>query len=147
MKWIENENSENYLVGYSNEDQAYAVIKKKETINGTKLQLHIGSNKTFVPIPLCVDPEKISMEMVQGWFSLEQPKLLGRDAEGNEISVALVPNQIRWYINGYLFILINGCDKWSLNRNLDPLNLSLEEAISEISKNKKKIRFQDFKTI
>ena len=29
MKWIENENSENYLVGYSAEDHAYVVITKK----------------------------------------------------------------------------------------------------------------------
>ena len=34
MRWIDNEKSENYLVGYSNEDCAYVVITKKDTKNG-----------------------------------------------------------------------------------------------------------------
>ena len=88
MRWIDNEKSENYLVGYSNEDRAYVVITKKDTKNGIVLQLHIRKKKGFVPVPLSVDPEEITMEMVRGWYSLEDPKILGRDDGRNDFQMS-----------------------------------------------------------
>ena len=132
MKWIDNEKSENYLVGFSKEDQAYVVIKKIKTKNGIKLRIVLRNRQGYLPVPSSVDPEDITIERALSWYSLKHAKKLGEDAEGNEISIALIPHEVRQYILGYYFVLISECDKWILDKNTDPLDLTLEQAKSKI---------------
>ena len=74
MKWIDNEKSENYLVGFSKEDQAYVVIKKIKTKNGIKLRIVLRNRQGYLPVPSSVDPEDITIERALSWYSLKHAK-------------------------------------------------------------------------
>ena len=145
MKWIDNEKSENYLIGFSVPKDAYMVLEKRGNEKNRTVRLRQRGEDTYFPVPIGFDLEAISMKRALEWLSLKEPRVLGNDDNGNKISLALLPRIIRGLKLGYFLALISENENWLLDRTLDPLEIKLEDAILEIEKSKEKTGFSILK--
>ena len=145
MKWLNNQNSRHCLIGYSDFFNTNIYIKKIDKADNIKVRMFVVGKEINAPVPAEMDIDELDLEKAHQLLSLENPKSLGKDLSGNEISVALIC--LKTKVGGFpcYFALKSDCEQWLLSNNYDPTKIELEEAINIIDIAKKESGYEVLK--
>ena len=138
MKWLNNQNSRHCLIGYSDIFNGNIYVKKIDKADNITLRIFVVGMEINAPVSSEINIDELDLEKAHQLLSLKNPKSLGKDLAGNEISLALICLKTKYGGFPCYFALKSECEKWLLSDNYDPTKIGLEEAINLIDSEKNK---------